>query len=96
VLEFLYLDHFGESFDALDEGIFDRLSQPAREGHELRRIELLLAEKNDLVLEKRLADFRSGEILRKIDAEDLGAERPRDAAYFYCSTLMFWLLMIEP
>jgi hypothetical protein len=67
-----------------------------RERHELRRVELLVAEEDDLVLEKCLSNFLFREILREIDAEDLGAEGSRDASDFYCSTLMFWLLMIEP
>jgi hypothetical protein len=96
MLELLHLDHFREPVDALDEGILDRLSHAARERHELRRVERLPAEEDDLVLEKRLSDFPGREILRKIDAEDLGAEGSGDLADFYCSTLMFWLLMIEP
>jgi hypothetical protein len=56
----------------------------------------LAAEKDDLMLEKRFADFLFREIPGKVDAEDLGAERSGDLADFYCSTLMFWALMIWP
>jgi hypothetical protein len=96
VLELLHLDHLGKAVDALHEGILDRLAHAARERHELRRVELLVAEEDDLVLEKGLANFPFGEILRKVDAENLGAEGSRDPPDLYCSTLMFWLLMIEP
>ena len=45
-------------------------------------IELLVAEEDDLVLEKGLSNFLFGKILRQVDAEDLGAERARDASDF--------------
>jgi hypothetical protein len=96
VLELLYLDHLREAFDALHEWVLDRRSHAARERHELRRVELLVAEKDDLMLEERPPNFRLGKVLRELDAENLGAECPRESANFYCSTLMFWLLMIEP
>jgi hypothetical protein len=53
----------------------------------LRGRQRLLAEKDDLVLEKRRADFFCGSVPRKIDAEDLGAERSCDAFDFQ------WLLL---
>ncbi|HEV3011389.1 MAG TPA: hypothetical protein VGX52_20405, partial [Burkholderiales bacterium] len=64
--------------------------------HELRRVELLVAEKDNLMLEKCLSNLFFRKIPREIDAEDLGAEGSRKSPDFYCSTLMFWLLMIEP
>jgi hypothetical protein len=48
------------------------------------------------VLEERRSNFLFRKISRKIDAEDFGAERTGESADFYCSTLMFWLLMMEP
>jgi hypothetical protein len=48
------------------------------------------------MLEKRLSNLSFRKILRKVDPEDFGAERSRDSPDFYGSTLMFWLLMIEP
>ena len=96
LLELLHLDHFGKPFDALDEGILDRLSQVARKGHELRRVELLVPEKDDLMLEQGLANVPGRNLARQIDAEKLGAEGSGNPSYLYCSTLMFWLLMIEP
>ena len=80
----------------LTNGILDRLSHAARERHELRRVELLVAEKDDLVLEEGLANLPGRNFSRQIDAEDLGAEGSGDPSDLYCSTLMFWLLMIEP
>jgi hypothetical protein len=62
----------------------------------LRRVEPLIAEENDLVLEKCFPYFLLGYIPREIDAEELRAERTGNSLDFYCSTLMFWLLMIEP
>jgi hypothetical protein len=98
VLELLHLDHLGESGDALDEGILDRPAHGASERHELRRVELLVAEENDLVLQERLSNLRCREIPRKVDAEDLGAERSGDAPDLqaYCSTLMFASRMMMP
>jgi hypothetical protein len=83
VLELLDLDYFGEAFDAFHERILDRLPHSARERHELRRLERLIAEEDDLMLEKRLSNFPYGKLSRQIDAEDLGAERPGDAADLY-------------
>jgi hypothetical protein len=53
------------------------------------------------MLEECLSNGFFVKALRKIDAEDLGAERSGDAADFdafipYCSTLMFCALMIWP
>jgi hypothetical protein len=53
------------------------------------------------MLQEHVPDFFLRKIFREIDAEDLGAERSRDTPDFeavrpYCSTLMFWALMIEP
>jgi hypothetical protein len=96
VLELAHLDDLGEPLDSLHERVLDRLAHGARERHELRRIELLLAEENDLVLEERLPYLLDGRVLRQVDAEQLGAERARDAPDFYCSTLMLASLMIEP
>jgi hypothetical protein len=96
VLELLHLDHLGEAIDAAHERVFDRLAHAPGERHELRRLEGLVAEEDDLVVEKCLSNFPLGEVSRKVDAENLGAERARDAADLYGSTLMFWFLMIEP
>src|SRR5688572_5091464 len=100
VLELLHLDHLGKPGNALDEGILDRPPHGAREGHELRRLELLVAEEDDPVLQKRAANLPHRELAREVDAEDLGAERSGNtpdlqAVQPYCSTLMFWLLMME-
>ncbi len=59
-------------------------------------LELLVAEEDHAVLEKRGPNVLGGDVFREINPEDLGAERASDSPYFYCSTLMFWLLMIEP
>jgi hypothetical protein len=48
------------------------------------------------MLEECLPDFFFRKARRKIDAEDFGAERARDATDLYCSTLMFAPLMIAP
>jgi hypothetical protein len=48
------------------------------------------------MLEEGAANILGGNVSRKIDPADLGAQRARDSSDFYCSTLMFWLLMIEP
>jgi hypothetical protein len=96
VLELLDLDHLRKSVDAFHEGVLDRRSHALRERHELRRRELLVAEKDDLVLEECFPNFLFGKFLRKVDAEQLGAERSRDPADFYCSTLIFWFLMSVP
>src|SRR5688500_12920073 len=79
VLELLHLDHFREARDALDEGIFNGPAHAAGERHELRRGETLVAQEDDLVIEKRPADFLRRNIFRKVDAEDLCAERAGDA-----------------
>jgi hypothetical protein len=96
VLELLHLDHFGEAVQAFDERILDRLAHAARERHELRRVELLVAEEHDLVLQECVSNGFFIKAIRKIDADDFGAERSGDLANFYCSTLMFWALMIWP
>jgi hypothetical protein len=57
---------------------------------------LLVAKEDDLVLEKSFSNLLFGKILRKVDPEYLGPKRSRDSPDFYGSTLMFWLLMIEP
>jgi hypothetical protein len=95
VLELLDLDHFGKAGDPFDEGILDGPPHGAGERHELRGIELLVAEEDDLVLEKGGANLARRDLAREVDAEDLGAERAGDFPNLYCSTLMFWLLMIE-
>ena len=48
------------------------------------------------MLEERASNFLFRKTFRKIDPEDLGAQGSRDPPNLYCSTLMFWLLMIEP
>ena len=93
VLELLDLDDFGEAVDAFDERILDRLAEAPRERYELRRVELLLAEEDYAVLEENLPNVFFREAFRKIDPEDLGAERSGEPANFYCSTLMFCALM---
>jgi hypothetical protein len=55
-----------------------------------------LAEEENLVLEERPANRRLGEIPRKVDAVDLGAERSGDFADLYCSTLILALRMMLP
>src|SRR4051812_49993442 len=79
VLELLHLDDFGEAGNPLHERILDRLAHGAREIHELRWVELLVAEEDDLVLEERLPYLLCRKPSRQIDAEDFGAERARDA-----------------
>jgi hypothetical protein len=95
VLELAHLDHFREAVDALHERVFDRPAEAARERHELRRVERLVAEEDDLMLEEGGANVVFGEGLRKVDAEDLGPEGAGKPADFYCSALMFCALMIE-
>jgi hypothetical protein len=58
-------------------------------------IELLVTEENDLVLEEDGADLARRDLAREVDAENLGAERAGDFPNLYCSTLIFWLLMME-
>jgi hypothetical protein len=94
MLELLHFDHFGEAVDALDERIFDGPAHAARERHELRWLEALVAEEDDLVLEEGAANFLEGDIFRKIDPVDLGAQRTGESSYLYCSTLMFASRMI--
>jgi hypothetical protein len=101
VLELLHLDHLGKPVDSPDERVLDRLAHATGEGHEPRGIELLVAEEDDLVLEKCFPNFTYWKFSRQVDAENLGAERSRQSPDFeavgpYCSTLMFWLLMMEP
>src|SRR5262245_47262723 len=101
VLELPHFDDLWKCGDALDEGIFDRLSHAPRERHEPLEGERLVAKEDDEVLEEGAPDRRDGlvrEILPEIHSEDLGAERTRDAPdlHAYCSILMFWLLMIAP
>jgi len=43
----------------------------------------LVAEEDDLMLQKRFPDFPRGKLSRQIDAEDFGAQRPGDAADLY-------------
>jgi hypothetical protein len=62
----------------------------------LRRLELLVAEEDDLVLEEGPANFLGRNLLREIDPQDLGAQRARESSDFYCSTLMFASRMILP
>jgi hypothetical protein len=94
VLELLHLDDLGKALDARHEGVGNGLADGTRERHELRGIELLVAEEDDLVLEKCAPDFGRGDFAREIDAGNLGAERSRDPFDSYCSTLMFCALMI--
>ena len=93
-LELAHLDHFRKAVDALDERILDRPAHGARERHELRRVELLLAEEDDLVLEEGRSDLFSRKASREIHPEDLGTQRTGELADLYCSTLMFCALMI--
>src|SRR5687767_12820741 len=83
VLELADLDDLAEAGNALHERILDRLSHAAGERHELRRVELLVTEKDHAVLEKRRANFPLGKVPGEIDAEDLRAERARDAPHFH-------------
>jgi hypothetical protein len=48
------------------------------------------------MFEEGLANVPGRNFARQIDAEKLGAEGSGNPSYLYCSTLMFWLLMIEP
>jgi hypothetical protein len=99
VLELLHLDHLGEAIDAAHERVFDRLAHAPGERHELRRLQGLVAEEDNLIFQECLAYFTNGaraQVLVQLNPEDLGAERARDAADLYGSTLMFWFLMIEP
>src|SRR6185295_18683071 len=63
VLELLHLDHLGKPVDSPDERVLDRLAHAAGEGHELRRRQPLVAEKDDLVSEKGLSNFIFWKIL---------------------------------
>jgi hypothetical protein len=85
-----------KSLDAFDERILDRRAHGARERHELRRVEPLIAEEDDLVLEECPANLLLGEIPPKVDAVDLGAEGSGDSADLYCSTLILALRMMLP
>ena len=80
VLQLLHLDDLGEALDALHERVLDRLAHAARERHELRRRQRLVAEEDDLVLEQGLANLFRGNFPREIHPEDLRAERARDAS----------------
>jgi hypothetical protein len=69
----------GIALDAFHEGIDVRLAEAAAEGGELVRIEVLVAEIDDLVLEERAMDLRPGAIVERpaqVRALDLGAEAP--------------------
>jgi hypothetical protein len=72
-----------EAVDALDERVFDRLAETPRQREQASGRQFLIAKENDEVVEPGLADRRDGlgvELLREIDAENLGADRPRQRA----------------
>jgi hypothetical protein len=71
VLEFFHFDDAGKAVEAFDKRVFDRLTQGVRKAHELIRRKILVAEKNDLVLQQGGANG-----LLQIGREGLGQINP--------------------
>src|SRR4051794_39804872 len=72
-----------EAVEPLHERVIDRLAEAAGRMQKLLRRQRLAAKEHHAVFEPGSADGCDGrvtEILRKIDAEDLGAERARERA----------------
>jgi hypothetical protein len=67
VLELFDFDDTGKAVQALDKGVFDRLAQGVSKTHELIGRQILIAEKNDLVLQQSGANG-----LLQIGREGLG------------------------
>jgi hypothetical protein len=71
MLEFFDFDDAGKAVEAFDKRVFDRLTQGLRKAHELIRRQILIAEKNDLVLQQGGANG-----LLQIGREELGQIDP--------------------
>ena len=57
----------GKPVDAPDERVLDRLAHASGEGQELGGRQLLVAEEDDLVLQKSLSNFLFGKSFREVD-----------------------------
>ena len=85
VLELDHRNDLRKAFDAFDEGVFDHLAEALGEGEEFGRRQILVAEKDDVVLEPDLADFADDIVAgigREIDAQNFRADRARQAPHF--------------
>src|SRR3546814_18081254 len=73
-------DDLRVAVDAGYEGVLGQLTHAGREGQEVLRRELLVAEEHDLVLEPGPTDGRHGVVIEvgQVDPTDDGAERARD------------------
>jgi hypothetical protein len=71
VFELFDFDDTGKALKAFDKRVFDRLTQGLRKAHELIRRQILIAEKNDLVLQQGGANG-----LLQIGREGLGQINP--------------------
>src|SRR3546814_12633893 len=73
-------DDLRVAVDAGYEGVLGQLTHAGREGQEVLRRELLVAEEHDLVLEPGPADGRHGVVIEvgQVDPTDDGAERAGD------------------
>src|SRR5512134_3813329 len=85
VFELLHFDDLGKTLNARDERVRDGLTHCPRERHELPGIELLVAEEDDLVLEKSAA-YCGDDLIRQlseVNSQELCTERTGDASHFH-------------
>src|SRR3984885_6073728 len=81
VLQLGDVDDLWKTLDALDERIFDRRAETARQRQEAFRRQILVTEEDHEVIEQRLADRADRgvrQLCREIDAAQLSANRTGD------------------
>ena len=74
----------GKAVDALHEGIMVGLAEAGADIHQILRREILVADRDHLVIEERLVDLRPRMVVHgsQVDTADFGAKRSCDRGDF--------------